>query len=86
MLIEIRKKNQITLPSNFIKQLGLKEGDMLSIEASNQAITLKPVVVIPKEDLPRFHENMENYLASEAVLKKDWLSPEEDEACKLSAL
>mgnify|MGYP004702340073 FL=1 len=80
MLIEIRKKNQITLPSDFIKQLGLKEGDMLSIEASNQVITLKPVVVIPKEDLPRFHENMESYLASEAVLKKDWLAPEEDEA------
>lgn len=25
-------------------------------------ITLKPVVVIPKEDLPRLHENMESYL------------------------
>jgi AbrB family looped-hinge helix DNA binding protein len=86
LLIETRKKNQITLPSDFIKQLGLKEGDMLSIEASDKAITLKPVVVIPKEDLPRFHENMENYLASEAVLKKDWLSPEEDEASKSSML
>ena len=25
-------------------------------------ITLKPVVAIPKEDLPRLHENMESYL------------------------
>ena len=79
MLIEIRKKNQITLPAELIKQMGLKEGDVLSVEASKKAITLKPVVVIPKEDLPRFHENMESYLASEAVLKKDWLTPEEDE-------
>ncbi len=80
MLIEIRKKNQITLPSDFIKQLGLKEGDMLSIEAANNEITLRPVVVIPKKDLPRLHEKMESYLASEEVLKKDWLSSEEDEA------
>lgn len=80
MLIEIRKKNQITLPSELTKQLGLKEGDMLSIEASNDKILLKPVIVIPKEDLPCLHEKMENYLASEKVLKKDWLNPEEDEA------
>ena len=41
MLIEIRKKNQITLPLELMKQLNLKEGDVLNIEASS-AINSKP--------------------------------------------
>ena len=82
MLIEIRKKNQITLPVELIKQFALKEGDVLTVEIYKQQIILKPAVVIPKEQLPILQDKMETYLASESSLKKDWLQPAEDEAWK----
>jgi len=82
MLIEIRKKNQITLPSEMMKQMSLKEGDVLSIETSHQQMILKPVVVVPKENLPKLYENIDTYVASEDVLKKDWMNQEEEEAWK----
>ncbi|MCE5222566.1 AbrB/MazE/SpoVT family DNA-binding domain-containing protein [bacterium] len=82
MLIEIRKKNQITLPSEMMRQMSLKEGDVLSIETSHQQMILRPVVVVPKENLPKLYENIDAYLASEDVLKKDWMNQEEEEAWK----
>ena len=82
MLIEVRKKNQITLPIELIKQFDLKEGDVLTVETNKQQIILKPAVVIPKDQLPIIHEKIETYLASESTLKKDWLEPAEDIAWK----
>ena len=82
MLIEIRKKNQITLPSEMMKQMSLKEGDVLSIETSHQQMILRPVVVVPKENLPKLYETIDTYVASEDVLKKDWMDKEEEEAWK----
>ena len=82
MLIEVRKKNQITLPIELIKQFNLKEGDVMTVEINKQQIILKPAIVIPKEQLPILHDKMETYLASESSLKKDWISPVEDEAWK----
>jgi len=82
MLIEIRKKNQITLPLELMKQLNLKEGDVLNIEASHQQLIVSPVVIVPKENLPKWFEKADTYIASEDVLKKDWLNQEEEEAWK----
>jgi AbrB family looped-hinge helix DNA binding protein len=75
MLIEVRKKNQITLPIELIKQFDLKEGDVLTVETNKQQIILKPAVVIPKDQLPIVRDKIETYLASESTLKKDWLEP-----------
>lgn len=82
MLIELRKKNQITLPSEVIKMLHLKEGDVLTAEVLNQQIILKPAAVVPKDELSLLQDNLENYISSESVLKKDWLSSKEEEAWK----
>jgi AbrB family looped-hinge helix DNA binding protein len=82
MLIEVRKKNQITLPIELIKQFDLKEGDVLTVETNKQQIILKPAVVIPKDQLHIVHDKIETYLASESTLKKDWLEPAEDAAWK----
>jgi AbrB family looped-hinge helix DNA binding protein len=82
MLIEVRKKNQITLPIELIKQFDLKEGDVLTVETNKQQIILKPAVVIPKDQLPILRDKIETYVASESTLRKDWLEPAEDIAWK----
>ncbi len=54
MLIELRKKSQITVPKDIIKKLNLKEGDKLEIIQKDGGIFLVPVAVYPKsyiEDL-----------------------------------
>jgi AbrB family looped-hinge helix DNA binding protein len=49
MLIELRKKSQITVPKSIIKKLNLKEGDKLEIVEKDGGIFLVPVAVYPKE-------------------------------------
>ena len=49
MLIELRKKSQITVPKSIIKKLNLKEGDKLEILEKDGGIFLVPVSLYPKE-------------------------------------
>lgn len=49
MLVELRTKSQITLPADIVKKLNLKPGDKIEVEAIDNKIVLKPVIVIPKE-------------------------------------
>ncbi|MEL7567722.1 MAG: AbrB/MazE/SpoVT family DNA-binding domain-containing protein [Dehalobacterium sp.] len=49
MLTEIRTRSQITIPSEIIKKLNLKQGDTLEIEVDGEQIILRPVVAVPKD-------------------------------------
>jgi antitoxin MazE len=49
MLTEIRSRSQITIPSEIIKKLNLKQGDTLEVEVEGDQIVLRPVVTIPKD-------------------------------------
>ena len=49
MIIELRKKSQITLPKEVVKQLNLKEGDKLEISIDGACIKLEPVAVYSKD-------------------------------------
>ena len=49
MLTELRTRSQITIPSEIIKQLNLKQGDTLEIEIEGEQIILRPVIAIPKD-------------------------------------
>lgn len=49
MIMELRKKSQVTIPKEMMTLLGLKEGDKLDITAQNGIIYLTPVVVYPKK-------------------------------------
>ncbi|MBQ7565316.1 MAG: AbrB/MazE/SpoVT family DNA-binding domain-containing protein [Lachnospiraceae bacterium] len=55
MLTVLRPKSQITIPSNIISSLGLKEGDQLDICEDHGAIRLIPVAVYPKEYIKQLH-------------------------------
>jgi AbrB family looped-hinge helix DNA binding protein len=48
-LLQIQKKNQLTLPSDVRKQLNLKEYDILSIEVKDNKIILTPQKVVDRE-------------------------------------
>ncbi len=49
MLTEIRSRSQITIPSEIIKKLNLKQGDTLDIDVEGDQIVLRPVIAIPKD-------------------------------------
>ena len=45
MIIELRKKSQITIPKAVVDELQLKEGDHLSVTVQDGAIHIEPVAV-----------------------------------------
>jgi AbrB family looped-hinge helix DNA binding protein len=49
MLTEIRSRSQITIPSEIIKKLNLKQGDTLDVDVEGNQIVLRPVIAIPKD-------------------------------------
>ena len=49
MIIELRKKSQITLPKEIVKQLNLLEGDKFEVTIENGIIKLEPIVVYSKQ-------------------------------------
>ena len=51
MLVELKNRSQITIPSEIIKSLGLSEGDKFDVEIKDGGIFLRPVVVYPKEKM-----------------------------------
>ncbi|WP_313233220.1 AbrB/MazE/SpoVT family DNA-binding domain-containing protein [Tissierella praeacuta] len=53
MMIEIRGRSQITIPSEIAKNLGIKEGDKFEVIEKDRGIFLCPVVVYPKKEMIR---------------------------------
>ena len=53
MLVEIRGRSQITIPSEIIKKLGISEGDKFDIMEKDGGIFLCPVVVYPKDKIAK---------------------------------
>ena len=79
MLIEIKsatitEKGQIAIPKDIRKNEGFKEGDKIAVLAFENRIELIP--------MKKLSEKMENAIASEEILAKDWDSKEDKEAWK----
>lgn len=64
MIIELRKKSQITLPKDIVKELNLLEGDKFDVTIIDGKICLEPVAVYPKEYILKIEEEIN-------VLKED---------------
>ncbi|MBI5026047.1 MAG: AbrB/MazE/SpoVT family DNA-binding domain-containing protein [Nitrospirae bacterium] len=43
MLVQVKKKAQITIPVKIRETIGIEEGDILDVEVKNKEIVLKPV-------------------------------------------
>lgn len=48
-IMEVRKKNQITLPRVLAKALKIQEGDILEYSLEDGRIVITPKMLIPKE-------------------------------------
>ena len=53
MLIEMRGRSQVTIPSEIVKNLGIKEGDKFDVIEKDGGIFLCPVIVYPKKEMLR---------------------------------
>lgn len=49
MVVELRQKSQVTIPSEILKALNLKTGDKLEFSVQDGKIIVQPVVTIPKD-------------------------------------
>ena len=51
MVVTLRKKSQITIPSDIVNKLGLTEGDQFDIVEQNGTILIIPLVTYPAKYL-----------------------------------
>jgi len=63
LLTELRKRSQVTIPKEIIKQLGLKEGEKLQMSVEKGKIVIKPVVVIAKDEQWIWTKEMQGTIA-----------------------
>lgn len=67
MIATLRKKAQITIPSDIVTKLGLAEGDQLDITEQDGVIMLLPLAVYPSkyiDDLKREVDEIKAKIAS----------------------
>jgi AbrB family looped-hinge helix DNA binding protein len=59
MLIELRKKSQITLPKEIVNKLNLEEGDKFEVSIENGIIKLEPVAVYKVQYIAKLVEEVQ---------------------------
>ncbi len=59
MIIELRKKSQITLPKEIVEKLNLEVGDKFEVSIENGTIKLEPVAIYPKEYISKLVEEIQ---------------------------
>jgi AbrB family looped-hinge helix DNA binding protein len=58
MIIELRKKSQITIPKEIVEALSLQEGDHLDININQGVIQIEPVAVYSKKYVDRLEKTV----------------------------
>ncbi len=71
MIVELRKKSQITLPKEIVKQLCLNEGDSFEVIVENGCILLQPVAVYSKEYISKLEKEIKE-LKSKSLNNKSF--------------
>jgi len=79
MIVDIRTatvtaKGQVAIPKQAREKAGLKQGDKIAIITHKDHVELRP--------LNQLSEAMEATMLNMPVLKREWDTPEEDEAWK----
>ena len=67
MIATIRKRSQITIPSEIVAKLGLSEGDQLDVMEKDGTIVLSPMAVYPTkyiDDLKKEVSDIKEKIAS----------------------
>lgn len=58
MIIELRKKSQITIPKEIVSQLNLQEGDYLDINVVKGIINIEPVAIYSKSYVDKLEQSV----------------------------
>jgi AbrB family looped-hinge helix DNA binding protein len=58
MIIELRKKSQITIPKEIVDQLHLQEGDHLEISVKDGTVLLEPVAIYSKSYIQKLEDTV----------------------------
>jgi len=58
MVIELRKKAQITIPKEIVNELNLQEKDQLEISVKNGVIVIEPVAIYSKSYIQKLEETV----------------------------
>lgn len=58
MIIDLRKKSQITIPKEIVAQLSLQEGDHLDASVKDGVIILEPVAVYSKSYIKKIEDTI----------------------------
>lgn len=58
MIIDLRKKSQITIPKEIVDELNLQEGDHLEISVTKGTIIIEPVAVYSKSYIKKLEDTV----------------------------
>ena len=58
MIIDLRKKSQITIPKEIVDELNLQEGDHLKVSVKDGAIIIEPVAVYSKSYIKKLEDTV----------------------------
>lgn len=68
-LVRVQEKGQVTLPADIRKQLGLKKGDLVAVEATPDGVLITPQAVLALKAL----DEMGAILRAKGVTLDDWM-------------
>lgn len=58
MIIELRKKSQVTIPKEIVDELNLQEGDHLEVSVKDGAVIIEPVAVYSKSYIKKLENTL----------------------------
>lgn len=58
MIVELRKKSQVTIPKDVVKELNLQEGDHLDITVKDGVILIEPVAIYSKSYIRKLEDTV----------------------------
>lgn len=58
MIVELRKKSQITIPKEIVDKLNLQEGDHLEISVKDGAVILEQVAIYSKSYIKKLEDTV----------------------------
>lgn len=58
MIIDLRKKSQITIPKEIVDELNLQEGDHLEVSVKEGVIIIEPVAVYSKSYIKKLEDTV----------------------------
>jgi AbrB family looped-hinge helix DNA binding protein len=68
VLVEMRARSQITLPSEITKKIGIQEGDRFEVMERDGGVFLCPVVVYPKNKLEKVAKTIKDHEKEPSVV------------------